>query len=173
MRGKERPERKYYRVGGSVNGPIFKDKTFFLGAIEFQNDNVAQESTMFVPTALQRIGDFSELLGGSSPTIIYNPYDRVGPGQVFSLGTCPSSNVCRNPFAGNKITPGFIKSYALNYLAMYPMPNLPVENGVGRFVSDMNLIRPYRSFLGRVDHNFNSNHKIFGKYYYSRSQEDR
>ena len=157
------PERKYYRVGGSVNGPIFKDKTFFLAAIEFQNDNVAQPTTFFVPTALQRIGNFSEIPG----TSIYNPF------TAFTGGTCPSGNVCRNAFAGNIITPGLIKQYALNYLALYPLPNLPVQNGVGQFASDMNLHRPYRSYLGRVDHNFNSNHKIFGKYYYSRSQEDR
>ncbi len=161
--GRDAPERKYYRVGGSVNGPIFKDKTFFLGAVEFQNDNVAQPTTFFVPTALQRVGDFSEI----PTTIIYNPFSAV------TGGTCPANNVCRTPFAGNVITAGLRKQYALKYLALYPLPNLPVQNGQGRYLSDMNLIRPYRAYLGRVDHNFSGSSKIFGKYYYSRSQEDR
>ena len=35
------------------------------------------------------------------------------------------------------------------------------------------LSRPYDSYLTRIDHNFNANHRIFGKIYYSNSQEDR
>src|SRR5207244_2470608 len=46
-------------------------------------------------------------------------------------------------------------------------------NGVGQYVSDMNLHRPYKSYLGRIDHNFNGMNKVFGKFYYSKSREDR
>src|SRR4029079_14927489 len=55
--GRDRPELKYYRVGGTLNGPVYiphifdgRDKTFFLFAMERQNDNVAQPTTFFVPT---------------------------------------------------------------------------------------------------------------------------
>lgn len=168
--GRPRPERKYFRLGGSLNGPVKipylydgADKTFFLFAMERQNDNVAQPTTFFVPTAKQRLGDFSEIPG----TVIYNPFSAV------TGGTCPSGNVCRTAFAGNVITPALLKSYALKYLALYPLPNLPVQNGVGQYVSDMNLHRPYKSYLGRLDHNFNGTNKVFGKFYYSKSQEDR
>lgn len=179
--GREAPERKYYRVGGSVNGPIFKDRTFFLAAVEFQKDNVAQPTTLFVPTAKQRTGDFSELIvdptniASTANTIIYNPFSAVqsGTNVIRTSFGCPTSGAVPVGSTCNIIPSGILKSYALNYLNMYPLPNLPVVNGIGRYSSDMNLIRPYRAFLGRVDHNFNSNHKIFGKYYYSRSQEDR
>jgi hypothetical protein len=164
--GRERPDRKYYRLGGVVSGPIIPDQTFFLGAFERQNDNVAQTTTFFVPTEKQRIGDFSEIPG----TVIYNPFSAFTGNGPYA---CPTNNVCRTPFTGNVVTPGLIKPYALNYLALYPLPNLPVQNGIGRFVSDMNLHRPYQAYLGRVDHNINENHKIFGKLYYSKSQEDR
>lgn len=169
--GRPRPERKYYRWGFTVNGPIElpiyhgKNRTFFTFSMERQNDNVAQPTTFFVPTALQRNGDFSELLPSS--TLIYNPY------AAFTGGTCNSGNVCRPAFVGNVITPGLIKSYAQKYLNLYPLPNQPVVNGIGLYTSDMNLHRPYQAYLGRIDHNFNSNNKVFGKYYYSKSREDR
>lgn len=169
--GQERPERKYYRFNGTINGPVFipkiydgKDKTFFLFAFERQNDNVAEPTTFFVPTALQRAGNFSEIL---STTPIYNSL------TPFTGGTCPAGNVCRPAFAGNIIPDASINAIARRYLALYPLPNLPVVNGVGRYFTNMNLQRPYRSYLGRVDHNFNGSHKVFGKYYYSKSQEDR
>jgi len=169
--GRPRPERKYFRWGFTLDGPVEipgiyngKNKTFWLFSMEKQNDNVAQPTTFFVPTALERTGNFSEI---ASTTPIYNPY------AAFTGGTCNSGNVCRPAFANNIITPGLIKQYALNYLALYPLPNLPVVNGIGQYVSDMNLHRPYQSYLGKIDHNFNSNNKIFGKYYYSKSREDR
>ncbi len=165
--GVARPDRKYYRAGATINGPIFKDKTFFLFSWENQNDNVAQPTTFFVPTAKQRVGDFSEIL---ATTPIYNPYAAVaGNGG----NGCNTGNVCRPAFAGNIIDPLLIKSYALKYLGMYPLPNLPVQNGIGQYFSNMNLHRPYKGFLGRIDHNFSGNQKVFGKFYYSRSQEDR
>jgi Carboxypeptidase regulatory-like domain len=68
--GLDSPPRKYFRYGGVVNGPIFKDRTFFLFSYEKQKDNIAEPTTFRVPTALQRQGNFSEIL---STTPIYDP----------------------------------------------------------------------------------------------------
>jgi hypothetical protein len=169
--GMARPERKYFRLGGVLNGPVYipkiyngRNRTFFLFSYEKQNDNVAQPTTFFVPTALQRTGNFSEILG---TTPIYDP------ASAFTGGPCAAGVVCRNAFAGNVIPGGRLNQVALNYLALYPLPNLPVLNGIGQFASNMNLHRPYEAYLGRIDHNISNNQKIFGKYYYSKSQEDR
>ena len=43
--GIDRPERKYNRYGFVVNGPIIKDRTFFMFSYERQKDNVAQTTT--------------------------------------------------------------------------------------------------------------------------------
>ena len=40
-------------------------------------------------------------------------------------------------------------------------------------LSNQVLNRPYDSYLTRIDHNFNGNHRIFGKFFYSKSNEDR
>ena len=165
--GQPRPDRKYFRYGGVVNGPVYipflyngKDRTFFLFSYEKQKDNIAEPTIFFVPTALQRVGNFSEIL---STTPIYNPATAVTSG----------ANVVRTAFAGNIIPTAQLNQVALNYLALYPLPNLPVVNGVGQYFTNQNLLRPYKSYLGRIDHNINGNHKIFGKYYYSNSEEDR
>lgn len=170
--GIERPDRKYYRYGATVSGPVFipklldgRNRTFFLFSYEKQKDNVAEPTTFLVPTARQRMGDFSELAG----TVIYNP------ATAFSGATCNANStiVCRLPFTGNIIPQAQIKSYAQTFLNLFPLPNLPIVNGVGQYFSNMNLVRPYKSYLGRIDHNINNNNKIFGKFYYSRSEEDR
>lgn len=167
--GLEKADRKYYRYGGTVNGPIFKNKTFFLFSYEKQKDNISEPTTFRVPTALQRTGNFSEIL---ATTAIYDPATAfLGNTTCGNTGTL--NTVCRTAFAGNIIPTGRINTVAQRYLNLFPLPNQPVTDGIGVFASNMNLLRPYQSYLGKIDHNFNGNNKIFGKFYYSKSSEDR
>jgi hypothetical protein len=172
--GAERPPRSYYRAGGQVNGPIYipkiyngRDKTFFMFSYEKQVDNRAEPETFTVPTALMRTGNFSELLPG---TIIYDPATAfLGNTTCGTTGTL--ATVCRTPFAGNIIPTGRLNPAAVRFLNLYPSPNQP--GTVNNYFSNQNLSRPYDSYLTRIDHNFNDNHRIFGKVFYSKSNEDR
>lgn len=162
--GIDRPARKYSRYGGVVGGPIFKDRTFFLFSFERQKDNVAQTTTYTVPTALMRTGNFSEL-----SYAIYDPATAfMGNSTCSGPGT---SRVCRTAFTGNIIPEGRMYAPARAFMQFFPEPNLPgIEDN---FITDQNLIRPYRAYLVRIDHNINSNNNVFGKFYHSRNTEDR
>ena len=172
--GRDRPDRKYNRYGGVLSGPVYlpflyngKDKTFFLFSYERQKDNVAQPTTYSVPTALMRTGNFSEIL---ATTPIYDP--ATGVLRNSTCGTTGTLNtVCRTAFAGNIIPTNRIYAPALAFLNRFPTPNLP--GVINNYITDQNLVRPYRSYLAKIDHNFNANNRIFGKYYHSRNTEDR
>lgn len=163
--GLDRPDRKYNRYGFTVNGPIIKDRTFFMFAFERQKDNVAQTTTYTVPTMLMRQGNFSEL---AYP--IYDPATAVLLNSSCTPGSS-GSTVCRTPFAGNIIPADRMYAPALAFMQFFPEPNLP--GTLQNFITDQNLLRPYRSYMVRVDHNFSGNTRIFGKYYHSRNTEDR
>lgn len=184
--GRERPDRQYNRYGGVVNGPVYlpflyngRDKTFFLFSYERQKDNVAQPTTYSVPTAAMRNGDFSELIvdrtniNAAANTIIYNPFSGVlsGSNVVRTSFGCPTSGAVPAGSTCNVIPQNLIYQPALNFLRLFPEPNMP--GIVNNFITDQNLVRPYRSYLARIDHNINSNNRIFGKYYHSRNTEDR
>ena len=179
--GKPRPPRSYYRAGGQINGPIYipkiyngRNKTFFMFAYEKQVDNHAEPVTLSVPTALMRTGNFSELLPG---TLIYDPatarcVNATGGTVTPVNNACPTgTNVTRTAFAGNIIPTARLNPAAVAFLNLYPAPNLPgiVQN----YFSNQNLSRPYDSYLARIDHNFNESNRIFGKFFYSKSNEDR
>lgn len=163
--GLERPNRKYNRYGATIGGPIFKDRTFFLFSYERQKDNVAQTTTYSVPTTLMRQGNFSEL---AYP--IYNPASAFTANSTCTPGST-GTTVCRTPFAGNIIPDAQIYAPARAFLSYFPEPNMPgVQNN---YITDQNLIRPYRSYLARIDHSINEKNQVFGKFYHSRNTEDR
>lgn len=172
--GRERPDRKYSRYGFMLNGPVRlpwifdgRDKTFFLFSFERQKDNVAQPTTYSVPTIAMRNGDFSEVL---ATTPIYDPASAfMGNATCGNTGTL--NTVCRNAFAGNIIPANRIYAPAQAFLRLFPEPNL--TGSVNNYITDQNLIRPYRSYLVKIDHNINSSNRLSGKVYHSRNTEDR
>ncbi len=184
--GRERPDRKYDRYGLILNGPVKlpyvydgKDKTFFLFSYERQKDNVAQPTTYSVPTLAMRNGDFSELIvnraniADAANTVIYNPFSGTTSGSnvVRTSFGCPTSGAVAANSTCNIIPANLIYAPALNFLKYFPAPNLP--GTTNNFITDQNLIRPYRSYLAKIDHNFNSTNRLSGKYYHSRNTEDR
>ena len=58
--------------GGTLGGPVVKNKVFYFGAFEGQYRNTAGESIYTVPTAKMRQGDFSEV-----NRIIYDPITHL------------------------------------------------------------------------------------------------
>ncbi|MCA1564377.1 MAG: carboxypeptidase-like regulatory domain-containing protein [Acidobacteria bacterium] len=169
--GQERAERIYHRGGGEVDGPVRipgiyngRDKTFFLFAYERLKTTDSEPQLYTVPTMLMRTGNLSEFL---SPTA--SPNGRVLIYNPFSIGATGTAN--RTPFAGNIIPTALLNPVAVNYLNLYPEPNRPgLQNN---FFSPTLRFQNYRSWVTRVDHNINSNHRLFFNYYHSFNPEDR
>ena len=74
-----------------LSGPIFKNRTFFMGSYEKLQDNTIETVTNSVPSDPMRRGDFSELLA-------------IGV-QIFDPNTARLVNgvVTRDAFPGNII----------------------------------------------------------------------
>ena len=81
--GQPRPGHTRDQYGFSLGGPIIKNKTFFFVDIERINAKAPQPITATVPTALERLGDFSQTNildenGDVVPNLIFNPYQLSG-----------------------------------------------------------------------------------------------
>ena len=95
-RGQQLLSFKRSQFGGVFNGPIIKDKTFFMVSFEALRERRADSTTASVPTLLERGGDFSQTRNAAGAMIvIYDP---------FTTRQNPSgSGFIRDPFAGNRI----------------------------------------------------------------------
>src|SRR5262249_30252652 len=127
------------QYGGHIAGPIWiphvvngKDKLFFLYAYEGFKGSQPSPVLTTVPTAAERNGDFSALLGvGSSKsaarctgyTATYNSYQIFDPASGAADPNC-SGQALRTPFTNNIIPASRLSQIALKYLSLYPQPNV-------------------------------------------------
>ena len=105
---------KQHMFGGTIGGPIKKDKLFFFGSMEAWKATTPSGYVLTVPTAAEKNGDFSALLPNQ---VIYNP---------ATTRTDPiTGNVIRDAFQGNIIPGNMIDPVAQNVLKYIPDPISP------------------------------------------------
>ncbi len=116
--------------GGSLGGPIVRNKTFFFFNYEGLRRTKADTMIATVPTAEEAAGDFS--MSGAD---IYNPFSaHPNPNFDPSRPVSPSNpQIIRDPFPGNVIPANLINPAARLFLQKYvPRPNMEMGmNGCG------------------------------------------
>lgn len=135
------PKPKYLRnqFGGSLGGPIKRDRTFFFTDYEGTRSREGITRVTNVPTAQERAGNFTQSLFG----VPLDPFT----GMPFPLGTIPDERI--NP-VGRAIA------------ALYPLPNrnVPFQN----FVSSPTQRDDNDSFDVRVDHHLTNRSDLTLRY---------
>jgi outer membrane receptor protein involved in Fe transport len=151
--GFDRPHLAQNQFGGTIGGPVIKDRTFFFFAFEREALKTATLVTNTVPTAAERSGDFS---AAGLPTI----YDPEAPGTQFQCNGVP-----------NVICPDRLDSSAQALFATsYPSPNRPgLQNN---FVTQMSTGGINQQFNARVDHRLSSKDNLFARYAYWKADSD-
>jgi Carboxypeptidase regulatory-like domain len=185
LAGKPRNPFKQNQFGGTLGGPLIKNKLFMFG--DYQGTRIATAGGSIqnlgyggfytVPTLAMRNGDFSSLLGGpvgtiNGQTVLQNQlYD---PKSTTCLSGCSSGLTpapgarpvyTRAPYVNNQIPVGDMDPVAYKLAQLYPAPNQPVGAG-GYPQNNYYTVTPGGLNTdqgdGRVDYKLNDNNSIFG-----------
>jgi hypothetical protein len=148
-----KPELRQNQFGGSIGGPIWREKTFFFFDIEELRliKGVTEDSTVPTLYEQQNPGDFTDLK---------LPTDTCTPTNISATG--PKGSLLATDNGGIGI--------GMNYFKLYPAPNLSVALPGGCSPPENNY-----SFTGgetqftktwdlKIDHRFTPKDSIFGRY---------
>lgn len=138
------------QFGGTVGGPIRRDKTFFFASYEGLRKTKTVGQVFTVPTVAERQGNFNGV------ATIYDP---------GTTAQTSSGSYTRQPFPGDVIPPMQFSPVSQAALArLYPFPNTP---GLTR-----NLISSFTNAITddqtteKIDHRFSDKNILTGRYTY-------
>ena len=132
---------KRNQFGGTLGGPILKDRLFFFAA--YQGTRLRQRpasNIAYVPTAAMLAGDFTTF---ASP--------QCNGGRQVAL---------RAPFANNRVSPALFSPAALNLARRLPSTTDPC----GQITYDVKSDRDEAQPLFRIDYQLGTKHSFFGRY---------
>jgi hypothetical protein len=159
------------QFGGVISGPIKHDRTFWLANYEGRRENRATPARAAVPTLAMRRGDFSEIV---QPRNRWYPTD-ANPATTRAI-RWPST---ANPFPNNIIPQSLIHRVSQNILTYKKSSPFPeggfiappnfdeqarAANSTLNLTGTANQILNSDQVLGRVDHRFGDNDRIFARY---------
>ena len=141
-----------HEFGGTVGGPIVQNKTFFFFDYLGQRNNIPFPFTTTVPTALSRVGNFTEFSG-----TITDPLT----GQ---------------PFPGNIIPQNRQSQIARRILALYPLPTANVRDP-SQGTNNYSALRENREVINnygiKIDHRFGASNTLTGRFNYQQLKNVR
>jgi hypothetical protein len=136
--GSEKPDNVLKQGGGTLGGPIRKDKTFFFTSYQIYDDSAnGFQNTIRFPTAAMVKGDFSQF-----PRQLYHP----DTGE---------------PIPGNIIPQHLLDPVAQNLMSLIPT----VGNYGDRFVWSYTNPTRNNELLAKIDHTFNQAHSLQFSYF--------
>ncbi len=162
LTGRYIPPNLQNMFGGSIGGPVKRDKIFFFGDYQGVRQKTGTSLITTVPTALAHTTCTS---GGDCNLSDYlNPALQGSPQfQIYDPATDETSTAGRTPFPNNIIPVGRLSAPAVNLMKMMPLPNHGA-NIVNNYIASGSGIFNTNQYDVRGDAQTTEKFHSFGRY---------
>ena len=175
--GNPSPKQKFNlnQFGGSLGGPIQKDKTFFFADYQAKMQRRGVPFSGFVPTTSMTTPDVNgnyDFTNVPTGVQLTNPYGGVPfqcqPGTSTPEPVNPANGTQTSGEACNIIPAALVDPVGAKVVQLYPTPNAP--KGVGFNYANSPVRRLNEgTFDIRLDHNFSSKDSAFARFSYDQA----
>ena len=132
---------KRNQFGGTVGGPVMKNKLFFFGGFQAtKTRSTPPETFAYVPNAAMLAGDF----------------------RSFASAACNNGRgiTLTAPFVNNQVDPRLFSAPAVKFASFLPKTDDPC----GKVFYRDPTVDDWQNWIGRVDYQMTNNHSLFGRY---------
>jgi len=188
------PQVHHHNFGGTIGGPIFKNKTFFFFDYEGVRTSNPTTASAGVPSAAERNGDFGEVCAANGGTFnaagkcsasagqLWDPYS-VGPNSYSSADGGPvrntfipynnigayislgSPNLPANLEPAPGVKGNLIDPVALKVMNLFPTANNQAAGGMyNNWITSGASRSPNDQFDVKIDHRFSQKNLLSGRY---------
>ncbi|WP_353069685.1 carboxypeptidase regulatory-like domain-containing protein [Tunturibacter empetritectus] len=147
-----KPELRQNQFGGSIGGPIFRDRTFFY----FDYEGLRQVSGVTYSKNVPTLSEYNNInsLNGGSPQALFSTGNST---SQAAAGTLPG-----------QVGPVQINQIALNYLKLFPAPNAGTSGQLtNNYIISPNKTQTSNTYDARIDHRFNDKNIVFARFAYN------
>jgi hypothetical protein len=148
--GSAKPEFRQNQFGGTVGGPVIRNRTFFFLSYQGTRIRRGQSYTSTVPSALVRQGNFSQ--EPVNKNLVYDPLTTAGTGTA----------AVRAPFPNSTIPASRFDPVAAQIASLYPASNIPGRDNLANnyFFAPADVDTSNQLDL-KVDHSFSEKDRTF------------
>jgi hypothetical protein len=157
-RGITRPAFKVNTFGATLGGRVPKTKIFFFTSYEGMVHSQRIDYSKNVPTAGERVGDFSRTQSSSNgvpaPLLLFDPFSAVQTDKnVYT----------HEPIPNSLIPPSQADPFALKLMSFFPLPNHAPDNvfGSNNFLNSTTRTFKKHSVNSRLDYQWGK-HSLYG-----------
>jgi hypothetical protein len=145
------------QFGGTIGGPVIRNRTFFFFSYETLLSSTAQTVLSTVPTPQMKAGNFSAVTSTHPMTA-----------EAGNQKGCITANI---------VSPSCIDPVGQAIMNLYPNPspqlspggNINAWSGAANYQFATSVPNDTQTLVGRIDHTLNKKNQIFGRYAYDRS----